>query len=235
MKQRAMNKRAMNKWGKYEWVTFFTSAAVVLVVAAVFIAWIRHDRDAGAAPVSSADGGSNQSASGSSTRLAAWSSMWGSGRLLIPSIGTNAPVSPEGATGPDGGALTIPADIHQVGWWDGVWQSPGGVVHEKVAQPGQPGVALIAGHIDSAVQGEGALYRLQQVKPGATVTVVGRGGTTTRWTVTKLQIVLKSALPRALFVDSGAPRLAVVSCGGPFDAATGHYLDNVIAWAVPAH
>jgi hypothetical protein len=33
------------------------------------------------------------------------------------------------------------------------------------------------------------------------------------------------------FVNSGAPKLALVTCGGPFDAATGHYLDNVIVWA----
>ena len=29
------------------------------------------------------------------------------------------------------------------------------------------------------------------------------------------------------------PKLAIVTCGGPFDAATGHYLDNVIVWATP--
>jgi hypothetical protein len=34
-------------------------------------------------------------------------------------------------------------------------------------------------------------------------------------------------------VNSGPPRLAIVTCGGPFDAATGHYVDNVIVWAVP--
>jgi hypothetical protein len=59
-------------------------------------------------------------------------------------------------------------------------------------------------------------------------------GTVTRWKVTHVQVVLKSALPAALFVDTGPPRLALVSCGGPFDAATGHYVDNVIAWTVPA-
>jgi hypothetical protein len=165
--------------------------------------------------------------------------MWNSGKLIIPSIGTDAPVYPEGATGPGGGALTIPEDIHDVGWWDGVWQSSGTgssntVVHEKVAQPGQSGVALIAGHIDSAVQGDGALYRLQQIKPGASITVIGQGNSVTKWTVTRLQIVLKTNLPRDLYVDTGPAQLAVVSCGGPFDAATGHYLDNVIAWAVPA-
>ncbi|MBO0803023.1 MAG: class F sortase [Nocardiopsaceae bacterium] len=153
-------------------------------------------------------------------------------RLLIPSIGTDAPVFPEGATGPGGGALTIPDDVHDVGWWDGVWKSPSGTDHEKVAAPGQPGVALLAGHINSAVQGQGALSRLQQLKPGAAITV-GKGGKVTHWTVTRVQTVLKSALPDSLYVNHGPAKLAVVSCGGPFDSATGHYLDNVIAWAKP--
>lgn len=228
----------MRKFGwakKSEWVTFAVAAVISLVVAAGIYAGVRYGTSGGnGATAGGTANGGDQPGTGSSTKLAAWSSMWGSGKLLIPSIGTDAPVTPEGATGPNGGALTIPADIHEVGWWDGVWQSPDQLVHEKVAQPGQPGVALIAGHIDSAVQGEGALYKLQQVKPGASITVIGQKGTTTRWKVTKLQVVLKSALPRGLFVDSGPAQLAVVSCGGPFDAATGHYLDNVIAWAVPA-
>jgi hypothetical protein len=29
------------------------------------------------------------------------------------------------------------------------------------------------------------------------------------------------------------PRLVIVSYGGPFDAATGHYLENIVAYAVP--
>lgn len=226
-------------WARSEWITFVVAAVISLAAAGVVFAVVRHggNGSGGAGDSGSSAAGSSQSGSGSgsTTRLASWSSMWNSGRLLIPSIGTDAPVSPEGATGPDGGSLTIPDDIHDVGWWDGVWQSPNGEVREKVAQPGQPGVALIAGHIDSAVQGEGALYRLQQVKPGASITVIGQRDTVTKWKVTRIQVVLKSDLPRTLFVDTGPAQLAVVSCGGPFDAATGHYLDNVIAWAVPAN
>jgi hypothetical protein len=157
-----------------------------------------------------------------------------SNRLVIPSIGANAPVIPTGATGPNGGAFNVPNSVQVVGWWNGVWQSPTGEVDEKVASPGQPGVALLAGHIDSAVQGHGALYGLQQIKNGAAVTVYGAKGKVTHWKVTKLEVVDKSALPSTLFVNTGPPRLAVVSCGGPFDSATGHYVDNVIAWAVPA-
>lgn len=155
-------------------------------------------------------------------------------RVIVPSIGADAPVVPEGATGPGGGELDVPASVHVVGWWDGIWKSPSGTVHEKVAAPGQSGVALLAGHVDSATQGHGVFYRLKQARPGAEVTVIDARQKVTHWKVTRVQTVLKSALPAALFVDTGKPQLALVSCGGPFDAGTGHYLDNVIAWAKPA-
>lgn len=205
---------------------WFFLGVVVLVVGALaggFLVWIHGFGSPGSAATAGPAGASGQAG------MAAVSN-----RLVIPSIGTDAPVIPEGATGPNGGALDVPSSVHVVAWWNGVWKSPNGVVDEKVAKPGQPGVALLAGHVDSAAQGHGALYRLQQIKTGAAVTVYGAGGSATRWKVTRLQVVSKSALPNALFVNSGPPRLAIVSCGGPFDASTGHYEDNVIAWAVPA-
>jgi hypothetical protein len=208
------------------------SDAVVIVafcaLAAGFFGWIHgFSRPAG-------NSGSGTSVTGDSAPGGSGGGATEYGRLVIPSIGTNAPVSAEGAAGPDGGALDIPSDVRDVGWWDGVWQSPNGQVDEKVASPGQPGVALIAGHIDSAAQGEGALYRLQQLKAGSSVTVYGQNGAKTSWTVQRVQVVNKSALPDSLYVNSGPAQLAIVSCGGPFDAATGHYVDNVIAWATPA-
>ena len=44
-------------------------------------------------------------------------------------------------------------------------------------------------------------------------------------------MTLKAQLPPQLWVTKGPAQLALVTCGGPFDAATGHYFDNVIVWA----
>src|SRR5262249_35544342 len=128
----------------------------------------------------------------------------------------------------------IPDKVSEVAWWNGVYESPSGTVNEKVAAPGDPGVALLAGHVNSAVQGQGALYRLGDARTGTEITVYGQDGQVPPWKVTHGQTVLKSALPDELFVNTGSPQLAIVSCGGPFDSGTGHYLDNVIAWAIPA-
>ena len=43
----------------------------------------------------------------------------------------------------------------------------------------------------------------------------------------------KTALPASLFATTGPDRLALITCGGLFDRATGH-TDNIIIWAAPA-
>jgi hypothetical protein len=156
--------------------------------------------------------------------------------LEIPAIGVQAPLVPTGAEGAPGAAsLTIPGNIHKVGWWDGTVLDGDRVVHEKAPSPGQPGVAVIAGHIDSAVAGPGALYDLRDLDKGDTIKIVDSLGRTSTWTVSgPPETALKSSLPSALWVSNGPPKLAIVTCGGPFDAATGHYLDNVIVWATPS-
>jgi hypothetical protein len=156
--------------------------------------------------------------------------------LVIASLGVRAPLVPTGATGAvEKASLTIPDDVHTAAWWDGTVSDDGRTVHEDAPAPGQPGVAVIAGHIDSATAGPGALYDLKDVKVGATVDIVDSDGYDSRWTVSRPpETTLKTELPAALWVTKGRPTLAVVTCGGPFDPATGHYLDNVIVWATPA-
>src|SRR5215469_1688567 len=122
-----------------DWIFYSAVVVAFAAVAGCFLVWI-HSFGSSDKPASqSGPTGSAGSAGAADTA---------SNRLVIPSIGTNAPVIPEGASGPNGGALDVPSSVQVVGWWDGVWKSPGGVVQEKVAKPGQSGVALLAGHID---------------------------------------------------------------------------------------
>jgi hypothetical protein len=155
--------------------------------------------------------------------------------LVIPSLGVDAPLVPTGATGAvETASLTIPTDVNTVAWWDGTVRQGAHTVQENAPQPGQPGVALIAGHIDSATAGPGALYDLKDLTVGATVQIRDSNGHASSWTVSAPpETALKTELPPALWVTTGPPKLALVTCGGPFDAATGHYRDNVIVWASP--
>ena len=150
--------------------------------------------------------------------------------LVIPALKVRAPVV---ATGAVDGSMTIPANIHTVGWYDGIDSTGGRATTSASAPwPGQPGVSLLAGHVDWAGEGPGALYYIGQLRAGDPIEVIGSNRAATYWRVSQTPITIsKAALPAGLFVNSGPPKLALVTCGGPFDAATGHYLDNVIVWA----
>ena len=153
------------------------------------------------------------------------------GTLVIPALQVRAPIV---ATGAVDGFLTIPADIHTVGWYDGVDSNAGTTTSAHASWPGQPGVSLLAGHVDWSGEGPGALYYIGQLVAGDPIQVVGSNHETTYWRVSQRPITIaKAELPQDLFDNTGPPKLALVTCGGPFDAATGHYLDNVIVWATP--
>lgn len=142
--------------------------------------------------------------------------------LRVPAIGVSAPVvaTQVGA----GGALGIPEDPRQVGWWSGG------------AAPGAPyGTTLLAGHVDSATQGLGSLVDLSRAPIGATVTVAGAGGASQAYRVVARRSYPKATLPtRELFRQDVPARLLLITCGGRFDRATGHYERNVVVFAVPA-
>jgi Sortase domain len=149
--------------------------------------------------------------------------------LVIPALQVRAPIVPTGAVD---GSMAIPADIHTVGWYDGIDSIGGTATSAPTPFPGQSGVSLLAGHVDWSGEGPGALYYIGQLVVGDPVEVVGSNGGRTYWRVSQPPItVSKAELPADLFVNSGPPKLALVTCGGPFDATTHHYLDNVIVWA----
>jgi Sortase domain len=137
-------------------------------------------------------------------------------RVLIPAIGVDAAVTPEGTD--SAGALQMPSlsAPNLTAWWDGG------------AAPGQDGPAVIAGHVDNA-SGPLVFWNLRLLRPGDRVeTEPGN----LVFTVTSVTQVSKSAFPTAqVYGPVQDPQLRLITCGGSFDPATGHYLDNVIVYA----
>ena len=132
-----------------------------------------------------------------------------------------------------GGALAIPDNVHEVAMWNGGAKLTGPAGH-----PLREGTTLLAGHVDYYGQGNGTLYNLYQIQPGAIVYASDANGQVTRWRVTNLVTVLKSQLPLWAFAGPTGPRrLVMVTCGGPLDYLSGYgysYRDNVLAVAVPS-
>jgi hypothetical protein len=143
-------------------------------------------------------------------------------RVRIEHLGIDAPVFPS-AIDLAKGVLDVPSQITRLGWWiDGM--APGS----------QSGAVLIAGHVDSATAGAGALFNLKSAKRGDTVQVTTKSGRTFTYRVVSVQTMLKQNLPTDIFSLDGKPRLVIVTCGGPFDPTIRHYRDNVVVTAVPA-
>jgi hypothetical protein len=43
----------------------------------------------------------------------------------------------------------------------------------------------------------------------------------------------KSALPTSVYSHAGPARLVLITCGGPVDAVSGHYRENIVVTAEP--
>jgi hypothetical protein len=139
--------------------------------------------------------------------------------LRIPSIGIDTGPLVDLATEADG-TLEVPTDEAQAGWF-----SPG-------PAPGQFGPAVIAGHVDGNSR-PGVFYRLGELRPGAEVQVTRADGTLARFVVDKVERYPKDEFPTAAVYGDQNHRaeLRLITCGGEFDDSTGHYVDNVVAYA----
>jgi hypothetical protein len=138
-------------------------------------------------------------------------------RVSIGSLHVNAPVDPVGVRADR--SLAVPDDPRRVGWWIGS------------ATPGSArGTVLLAGHVDTADQGVGALFRLERLTMGSTIGVSAAGQVTTYRAVARRSFD-KQHLPPDLFDPSTAPRLVLVTCGGTFRHGT--YSHNVVVYAEP--
>lgn len=120
------------------------------------------------------------------------------------------------------GTLAVPtgADYDKAAWYDG---SP---------TPGSLGPSVLEGHVDSAANGPSVFYRLAEVKPGDVIEVDAVDSTTARFEVTRVEAYPKDEFPTAeVYGNTERPELRLITCGGDFDAASGHYRDNTVVYA----
>jgi LPXTG-site transpeptidase (sortase) family protein len=137
--------------------------------------------------------------------------------LTIPAIGVSTPLVQLGLT--TAGTLQVPSSTAVAGWYTG---SP---------RPGETGAAVIAGHVDSQA-GPAVFFRLRLLQPGQLVYVRRADGSLAVFQVNAVQTYLKTQFPTAAVYDAlPDAQLRLITCGGTFDPATGHYLSNVVVSA----
>ena len=99
------------------------------------------------------------------------------------------------------------------------------------ATPGQIGASVIEGHVDS-YQGPAVFYRLGALRPGDTIDVTLADGITAIFRVTGVREYAKSNFPaKAIYGTTNYAALRLITCGGVFDYATGHYLSSTVVFA----
>ena len=142
-------------------------------------------------------------------------------RLRIPALGVDTSVDPVGIDAGTG-EFAVPPSVDRVGWYrfgPGFSATAGSIV--------------VAGHVDAADQGDGAFFELGSLKAGDTAALTGKDGRIRTFEVVSRERYAKTAIPLdRYFARDGATRLTLITCGGPFDAATRHYRDNVVVTAV---
>jgi sortase (surface protein transpeptidase) len=137
--------------------------------------------------------------------------------VTIPAIGVDAPTELLGRD--SSGALLPPTSFTDTGWY------AAGVL------PGEVGPAVIAGHIDS-IGAPAVFARLDRLQPGAEVFVTLSTGAKLTFVVDHSIQVSKSAFPtRQVYGPTPDPELRLITCGGTFNPAIGHYDDNIVVFA----
>ena len=137
-------------------------------------------------------------------------------RLKIAAIGVDSALMELGLK--SDGTLEVPPRAFPAGWFTG---GP---------TPGELGPAIIVGHVD--LNGPGVFYKLRNLKPGDQVAVTRKDGSTPVFRVTRVDRFPKDRFPTSLVygnIDHAGLRL--ITCGGSFNRATGHYDDNFVAFA----
>jgi hypothetical protein len=145
--------------------------------------------------------------------------------LSIPAIGLAVSLGSLGLN-PDG-TVQVPTDIQQPGWY------------HLGPSPGQVGSAVILGHVDSYL-GPAVFFELPTLVPGDLISVTLADGVITHFVVDTVVMYSKDDFPTSLVYSShGYQAMQLITCGGSFDSATGHYLSNVVvyttlSWTTPA-
>lgn len=137
--------------------------------------------------------------------------------LRIPAIDVSATVTSLGIH-PDR-TVEVPARPDQAGWY------------RLGSHPGEAGSAVILGHVDST-HGPAVFYRLRSLTRGDEITVRASDGSVTHFEVTSISTYANADFPaQKVYRSTGPPGLALVTCGGRYDAAHGGYQANVVVYA----
>lgn len=131
-------------------------------------------------------------------------------RLLIPRIGVKAPTIEVGLD--QQGVMQVPEKPFDVGWYS------------FTPHPGEPGNAVVAGHVTWVTTGRAVFYRLNELRPGDEIVAVNEEGEEFHYVVEQSTLVPDGPkVIEAVVAQYSEPVLTLITCEGSFDWRTQNY------------
>ncbi len=140
-------------------------------------------------------------------------------RLLIPKIAVDAPFT-DLAIGRSGQLDPPPPDdTNLVGWY------------AKGHSPGEPGTAIIAGHVDTTTS-PAVFARLGELKKGDRFHVNRADGSRATFVVDHKESFRKDAFPsERVYGDTPDAQVRLITCAGAYDRRARDYTENLVVFA----
>ena len=136
--------------------------------------------------------------------------------LSIPTLHLSVPLSELGIN--KDGSVQVPTNFNEPGWY------------KFGPAPGQRGSAVILGHVDT-FRGPAVFFYLRNLRPGSQIVVQLADHKVVHFAVLGLRMYTKGQFPeRVVYGPRSYSALQLVTCGGVFDHATGHYLSNLVVF-----
>jgi len=139
--------------------------------------------------------------------------------IVIPAIKVQGPVTHLDLNA-DGSVQVPPLSDHDLAGW-----------YDRSVMPGAAGTSVLLGHVDD-YNGPSIFFNIKNLRPGDAIDVIRADGVTAVFTVDGVQKAAKTSFPSSdVYGNVAYPALRLVTCGGPFDAKTGEYLDSIVVYA----
>ncbi|HSX01746.1 MAG TPA: class F sortase [Candidatus Saccharimonadia bacterium] len=138
-------------------------------------------------------------------------------RLVIPALHIDAPIVPAGLTAD--GEMQAPVGVDGTTWYQGG------------SRPGQPGNAVVAGHLTLGGS-PGVFSQLRQLRPGDDVQTIDGQRIRYHFIVRSLQDYRPQAAPlNQIFGTSLASHLNLITCDGVWQPRAGQFSQRLVVFA----
>ena len=140
-------------------------------------------------------------------------------QIQIPAIGISATIESIGLTADN--EMEAPKEWDKVGWY------------QYGYRPGQPGNAVLTGHLDTDTGAPAVFWRLHELQPGDTIVLQTLDGKPLVFLIESLTSYPYNQAPlQEIFGAAGAPRLSLVTCSGNWNSQERIYDHRLVVYAL---